>query len=81
MLKKKEELLKQTHASAHWQQQYQALHVRAEEDVKAVIETKTQFAAATQKLAITEEFLREVTSQNRMLVKDKWILEQERAAP
>ena len=76
----KEELLRQTHASAHWQQQYQTLHVRAEEDAKAVIETKTQLAAAIQKLAITEESLREVTAQNRMLVKDKWILEQERAA-
>jgi len=76
----KEELLRQTHASAHWQHQYQALHVRAEDDAKAVIEIKTQLAAAIQKLAITEESLREVTAQNRMLVKDKWILEQERAA-
>ena len=76
----KEELLRQTHAGVHGQQQYQALHVQAEENAKAVIEIKTQLAAAIQKLAITEESLREVTAQNRMLVKDKWILEQEWAA-
>jgi chromosome segregation ATPase len=76
----KEELLRQIHTSAHWQQQYQASHVRAEEDAKAVIETKTQLAVAMQKLVITEESLREVTAQNRMLVKDKWILEQEQSA-
>lgn len=45
-----------------------------------MIELKTQLAAAIQKLAITEESLREVTAQNRMLVKDKWILEQEAAS-
>jgi chromosome segregation ATPase len=76
----KEELLRQIHTSAHWQQQYQVLHVRAEENAKAVIETKTQLAVDMQRLAITEESLREVTAQNRMLVKDKWILEQERSA-
>lgn len=76
----KEELLRQIHAGAHWQQQYQTLHVQAEENAKAVIETKTQLAVAIQKLTIIEESLREVTAQNRMLVKDKWILEQERAA-
>jgi chromosome segregation ATPase len=80
LVETKEELLRQTHASAHWNQQYQALNVRAEENAKAVIETKTQLAVAIQKLTITEESLREVTAQNRMLVKDKWILEQERAA-
>jgi len=73
-------LLRQIHASNHWQQQYHALHVRSEENTKAVIETKAQFAAAMQKLTITEESLREVTAQNRILVKDKWILEQERTA-
>jgi len=54
--------------------------MQAEENAKAVIEIKNQLAAAIQKLIITEESLREVTAQNRMLVKDKWILEQERAA-
>ena len=76
----KEELLRYTHTSLHWQQQYQGLHVRAEEDAKALIEVKSNLAAVLQKLAITEESLREVTAQNRILVKDKWILEQERAA-
>jgi chromosome segregation ATPase len=80
LVETKEELLRQTHASAHWQQQYQALHGRAEDDAKAVIEAKTKLAAVGQKLVITEGSLREVTAQNRMLVKDKWILEQERAA-
>jgi hypothetical protein len=80
LVETKEELLRQTHASTHWKQQYQVLNVRAEEDAKAVIETKTQLAVAIQKLTIAEETLREVTAQNRMLVKDKWILEQERAA-
>lgn len=50
-------------------QQYQALLARTEHDSKTVIEIKTQLAAAILKLAITEESLREVTAQNRMLVK------------
>lgn len=76
----KEKLLQKTHAGEHWQHHYQTLHVRAEENAKEVVEIKTQLAVAIQKLTITEESLREVTAQNRMLVKDKWILEQERAA-
>ncbi|HSW71058.1 MAG TPA: hypothetical protein VLH77_03660 [Gammaproteobacteria bacterium] len=39
---------------------------------------QAQLSAAVQKLAITEESLREVTAQNRLLIKDKWIFEQER---
>lgn len=76
----KKELLQQMHANAYWQQQYQALHVQSEENTKTVIEVKIQLAVVTQKLAITEESLREMTAQNRILVKDKWILEKELAA-
>ena len=76
----KEELMKSSHACEHWQQQYQALHARAEQIEMAARESQTQLAALAQKLSITEESLREVTAQNRLLIKDKWILEQERTA-
>lgn len=76
----KEELMKSSHACGHWQQQYRALHARAEQIERAARDSQTQLAAVTQKLTITEESLREVTLQNRLLIKEKWILEQERTA-
>jgi hypothetical protein len=37
-------------------------------------------AVTVQKLAIAEESLREVITEKSLLIKDKWILEQERSA-
>jgi len=76
----REELSAHRQASEHWRQQHQLLETRATSDTKIVTELRIELAAAIQKLAITEESLREVTAQNRLLVKDKWILEQERQA-
>jgi len=77
---KSEELVRQTHACENWQQQYEQLNTRAKQNEKSAKDAELQLAVVTQKLAITEASLREVTAQNRLLVKDKWILEQERAA-
>lgn len=76
----KDELLRHTHAGEQWQQKYQVLSARAEKDEKTARDAQAQLAAVMQKLAITEESLREVAAQNRLLIKDKWILEQEREA-
>jgi len=80
LLESREELSGQKQAREHWEKRCFTLEEYAGKDATIAGQLQVELAAAMQKLAITEEALREAMAQNRLLIKDKWILEQEKQA-
>ncbi|CAN5464638.1 DNA-binding protein [soil metagenome] len=73
------ELAKQTQAQQHWQEQYNTLLVKSDEQVKPLHELQTRCAVLAQQLETTKTELEELRENNKLLAHEKWALGQEKA--
>lgn len=63
----------------HWQVQCQISQEKGENQQIKIIELEKCTAAFSKKIKLWEEKIAELTSHNKMLAHDKWILDQEKA--
>jgi len=73
------ELSKKEEAQKHWQDQYNILRTKFDEQNKPFTELQTQHALLLQQSEITKVELKEIRQQNKTLANEKWELGQEKA--
>lgn len=73
------EVIKKTQDAEHWQNQFQALQIKYDEQNKNHMELKTQQAVSSQQLVKLQSELKEMRDQNSVLAHEKLVLGQEKA--
>lgn len=73
------ELAKKTQAQQHWQNQFQTLQVKHDEQHQSLIDLKTRSAMLLQQSETMKAQINEMREQNKLLAHEKWILGQEKA--
>ena len=73
------ELSKKEEAQKHWQDQYNILTTKFDEQNKVFTELQTQHALLLQQSEIIKAELKEIRQQNKVLANEKWELGQEKA--
>jgi len=71
-------VFQQSQLNEHLQEKYKNLQVLQERDSQSSHNAKSQLVMVTQKLLVTEDALKKITDQHQSIVKEKWMLEQER---
>lgn len=73
------ELTKRTQSQQHWQEQYQTLKEKNDEQTKFFLDIKIQHVALSQQSELMKIELKELREQNKLLAHEKWELGQEKA--
>ena len=73
------EVIKKTQDAEHWQNQFQVLQIKYDEQNKNHIELQTQQAVLSQQLVKLQSELKEMREQNSVLAHEKLVLGQEKA--
>jgi chromosome segregation ATPase len=73
------ELAKKAQDQRHWQERFQTLEAKHDEQNQSLIDLKTQHAMLLQQSETMKIELKELREQNKMLAHEKWILGQEKA--
>jgi hypothetical protein len=73
------ELAKKAQDQRHWQERFQTLEARYDDQNQSLIDLKTQHAMLVQQSETMKIELKELREQNKMLAHEKWILGQEKA--
>jgi chromosome segregation ATPase len=73
------ELAKKTQDQKHWQERFQALQMKYDEQNQSLIDLRTQHAILSQQAEAIKNELNELDEQNKMLAHEKWTLGQEKA--
>jgi len=73
------ELLQHMTIEQHWQNQYQKIQEKLDEQNIVLMNLQSQLVIQTQKLSNTQSELKEVNEQNKFLTNERWILGQENA--
>ncbi len=73
------QLTKKTQDAERWQEQYQTLQLKHDEQNKTHAELQTHQAVLSQQLSQLHTELKEVRNQNQALAHEKWVLGQEKS--
>ncbi|MBX3710295.1 MAG: hypothetical protein KIT56_07210, partial [Gammaproteobacteria bacterium] len=73
------ELAKKTQDQQHWQDQFNILQIKNDEQNKLFVELKTHYATLLQQSETMKIEVKELREQNKLLAHEKWELGQEKA--
>ena len=73
------ELAKKIQDQQHWQEQFQTLQAKCDEQNKSFLELQTQHVRLSPQSETMEVELKELREQNKLLAHEKWGLGQEKA--